>query len=74
MIDWQPILTQPTDGQPYLFWSPLGEAFIAPGVDRPGKVENRAAQKIIYLATGEWPQAGYEPTHWAPINPPEDQP
>lgn len=65
--EWRPINIQPMDGSLVLFYAPLGQ-FIAPSLP-PTKVPSPVNAKV-YLETGEWPNAGYAPTHWMPLPPP----
>ncbi len=79
MSAWQTVDTLQPDGRQVLFWSPLGKCYIAPAeVLRP---PSREEMRRIYEETGDWPNVGWNATHWmelpddpkiVPLVPPAD--
>ena len=67
MSQWQPIETVPRDGRQVLFWTPNGGIHIAPAVPQPDRGHLRRLNRDVYIETGEWPNAGWNPTHWMPL-------
>lgn len=67
MSSWRDISTAPKDGTLVLFHSPKGGCFIAPSLIGAKAEGARKANVAIYKATGEWPNAGWNPTHWQPL-------
>ncbi|WP_395443585.1 DUF551 domain-containing protein [Caulobacter sp. UC70_42] len=65
MTHWLPIESAPRDGSLVLLWSPLGGSAIAPSL--PSAELSQAARVALYEATGEWPNVGWNPTHWMPL-------
>jgi len=59
---WQDISTLPFDGEQKLFWSPNGGCFIAPAVK--ARELTVAEKKAVYEHSGDWPNVGWNPTHW----------
>jgi hypothetical protein len=70
VIDWQPIETVPKDGRQVLLHTRNGTIAIA---SSSVLKEATQAEKIaMYKNDGSLPNAGFLPTHWAFLNPPEE--
>lgn len=62
MNNWQPIETLVLDGRQVRFRCPLGGEFKAPAL-APYE-PTRKERFEMYKVDGEWPNAGWDATHW----------
>lgn len=67
---WRDIATLPLDGTLVLFVTRNGSMCIAPAVN--SETLPSSEQRRILDSNGEWPWAGWLPTHWMPLPPAPD--
>ncbi len=64
-MKWKTIDTLPSTGESVLMALRSGDIVIAPA----SMIEEATTpqKRQIYEATGEWPNAKFQPTHWMPL-------